>query len=558
MKAAYPWLSALAVAALAMIVLAAPSRAENPRVSLKVENATAREAAAQLSRAAGIQVDVYPPAIPAEANPPVPAPLEQKASFDWTGTTFARALRQLCEKYGLRPNPRPAGGYTLYPAAGAAVPAPAQKPVGLFEKNGVRLFARGINVTDYRAISFANGVPLFGPGASLSLHLACELADGDAERIAGVQNLTARDDLGNLILSDDQGRSYYSSGYGQYPDEWSGSVTFTPPHPKAKKLQWVEGDLMAYSTVTPLRVELPLPFAGKSARKEAGGLIFLLSRYQDTPDPQADGDEQDDFPVQRLGPLAAAPAGFSVRVRVYEPRDAHAVARNGSWGYMPYAVGASGQAYSVGVSRGGQGGRADQQGTVIDHGALGFIMPEKPVKLVWDLVEKSQPQKLLSFRMTDIPLPQQSAFAAARRANPPPVLAASPDRPYYAKGGGVLVSRVQLQERPAGEGSLAMGLSARNGAEWSAIRWISVDVARDGTARLEDLKPGSYRLLRAYQPRQPGGGPPAPGRWLNGELTVEVAAGKEIVLPSLRWEPVPDEETPAPARAAPRPPRPGR
>src|SRR5262245_47947934 len=103
------WIAALAAASGGGWALA-----ENPRISLKVENANLMEAAAALSQAAGTRVEYYTPELAAGGRAVLPWALEEKASFDWTDATLARALRQLCEKYSLRPNQRPGGGYTLY------------------------------------------------------------------------------------------------------------------------------------------------------------------------------------------------------------------------------------------------------------------------------------------------------------------------------------------------------------------------------------------------------------------------------------------------------------
>jgi hypothetical protein len=57
-------------------------------------------------------------------------------------------------------------------------------------------------------------------------------------------------------------------------------------------------------------------------------------------------------------------------------------------------------------------------------------------------------------------------------------------------------------------------------------------------ARLEELRPGTYRILRRYHPPDPAPSP-TPGRWLNRDLTLEVAAGKAVMLPPLRWSSTP-------------------
>lgn len=72
---------------LALLVLCAarvcPARAEYPRISLKLENATSVEAAEALSKASGIALGVEP-----GAGAP---PTVERASFDWTDVTAARA-----------------------------------------------------------------------------------------------------------------------------------------------------------------------------------------------------------------------------------------------------------------------------------------------------------------------------------------------------------------------------------------------------------------------------------------------------------------------------------
>src|SRR5438874_2296388 len=203
-----------------LLTLAAPCRADNPPVSLKVENATCAEATAQLSKAAGVSVQLYttnlPPGAQVQPNPD----LEKKASFDWSHATFAQALRQLCEHYNLRPGRQMGGGYLLWPA-GNAPPLAAEKPVGLFEKNGLRLSAQGVQMMENRSISFvANGQAW--NNASTSVTLQCRLAAGDADSIAGIENATAKDDRGNLLVS--AGGTGYYYGNSQYPDEWTGSV----------------------------------------------------------------------------------------------------------------------------------------------------------------------------------------------------------------------------------------------------------------------------------------------------------------------------------------------
>jgi hypothetical protein len=132
-------------------LLQPPAQAQNPKVSLKVENATLAEAAAALGNAAGIAVEIPRDAgVPGAAAEPPP-----RATFDWTNVSFAQALRQLCSKYHLRPS-RGSGAYALAPDL-APPPAVPPKRVGLVEKNGVRLYVRSVDVSINRRVDFAGG-----------------------------------------------------------------------------------------------------------------------------------------------------------------------------------------------------------------------------------------------------------------------------------------------------------------------------------------------------------------------------------------------------------------
>lgn len=172
---------------------------------------------------------------------------------------------------------------------------------------------------------------------------------------------------------------------------------------------------------------------------------------------------------------------------------------------------------------------------------------DEPIATIrFSLVEKSKPEKLFSFRMANIPLPSAEVFQPRRNPLPPPPTEGpvnpenANNRPYYEKGGGKLLSRVINGNQPAGEGSMALGLSVKEGGEWSGVRWIELPVDKDGNAKLEDLKPGAYRVLRTFQPKEKPKDP-QPGRWVNGEVEVTVTAGKELSLEPLKWtnEPAP-------------------
>jgi hypothetical protein len=547
---------------LAVVVLSRPAAADNPRVSLKVENATCAEAAAALGKAAGIPVEIYRPPQREGAPAPKPIPaLKEKASFDWSNVRFAQALRQLCGRYELVARGY-RGVYQLYPG-GAGLPASMpEKPVGLVTRNGLRLFARGIQIYENqsRSVNFAGGPANDWGSASMSFSLSAIFDDGDAATIAGLENVVAADDLGNFMPARPQFQEYYSDfgGPSSYPDEWSGGANFDVPPPNARKLAWLEGDLMVYRTIRPVRAEVPLPLREKVVRQEVGELTFVLSRYRSGTEEMGEEDDTVVLPDQNIGPMPE-PSGPRLRMQSMVPRGSRTRGRTPGSGTLPYAVGESGKIYWP--EPGENTGRGNGQVVIWDYTLLFRNVPEPLVKLVWDLVEKDNPVRLCSFRMTDIPLPP-APRPAARPAGTRPVQPARPpapggDRPYFEREGGVLVSQVRLGERPAGEGTLSLGLAAKVDGEWSSIRWTDVEVSKEGMARLEALKPGTYRLLRRYRPKEAAPGSPA-GRWQNGEVQVELTAGKETTAPPLQWLPDPAPKEPEakkpapPARAAPK------
>jgi hypothetical protein len=507
-----PWLVMLL-----LVAALPPAAAENPRISVKLESATFAEAAAALSRTSGIPVQHWSARLPAGlVRRPEPL-LNEKASFDWTNVTFSIALRQLCDRYNLQPSPSTGGVYVLNPAG--ARPAPPARLAGLVEKNGIRLYARSVDIYTNRSrrLDFLRGATEGTGGSTLYLSISGAVPGGDADTIAGFENVVARDDMGGILLPAQRpSPTFGRSSVGPFPDEWTIGIVLPGPHPKAKRLAWVEGDLMVYRLTRRHHLEFTLPLT--EGRKRVGDAVVELSRY----DP---GDRED--------------TGPTVQMQVDVP-SVSAIRPDGYQGSIPLLVGASGRIYLPGGSSFGGGG-----GTSGYHyRAEGSFQPidEPLVKVLFQLVERSQPERLCTVRMEGIPLPPEVVLAAPRPAphpvNPPPPVrapsTAGSDRPYFQQGGGILVSKVEPEGRAAVAGTLALGLSLKTSGGWSSIRWIELELGKDGQARLADLKPGTYRILRVFRPRE------VPkvtgnGRWVDGEVVVDVIAGKEVVLPPLRW-----------------------
>jgi hypothetical protein len=107
---------------------------------------------------------------------------------------------------------------------------------------------------------------------------------------------------------------------------------------------------------------------------------------------------------------------------------------------------------------------------------------------------------------------------------------------FAAEGGARLALPVRIQDRPASGGLLSIGLASLADGSAGPVRWTDAEVV-DGAARIEDLKPGAYRLLRVYRVREDPT-VKGPGRWEGEELRVTVSAGKETTAAPLRWVPL--------------------
>ena len=526
---------------LLLTAVAVPAFAANPIVKMHLEEANASEAAKALAKAADVEVELYTDQFPPGAPRPKVAQLEERYTFSWQNISFARALRQLCQKFSLMPGRKQGGGYVLYPSQqAAAAPNQPQKRVGLFEKSGYRLFARSISVSSNRSVRFVDGGQDWDH-SSMNIEIGAELPEGEAATIAGVERITAKDDLGNLMVSDPNQRFYGGGGWGQFPDEWQGYANLNGPHPRAKKLLWLEGDLMRYKVYRPFRVELPVPATTQEKlHKTIGEIVIDIKKFEPQPPlpPQP-------APMPGVFPQVQG-SGAKIEAEIFMPNNSSITGEDSyGWGLMPALVTKSGKVLAPrNISN--SSGRGDERGTTQTM-TVEYTPANEPITTIrFSLVEKSMPEKLFSFRMTNIPLPSTEVFQPRRNLPPPPPTqnpsaVENPDnRPYFEKGGGKLLNRILRGDQTAGEGTLSLGLSVKEGGEWSGVRWIELPVDKDGAAALTDLKPGAYREQRTIQPKEKPKDLP-PGRWLNGEVEITVAAGKELTLEPLKWtnEPAP-------------------
>ena len=497
--------------------------ANNPRIKLKLQRATPAEAAAALSRVSGEKVEYQPPDRPMDkpvADPDGAVP--ERADFDWNDLSFARALRQVSDRFNLAvARDWPGRGYLLQTRGPNPRPKPSEKFPGFVETKGYRFWVTQLSMESRRNANFRDDQPQMGAGATgrLQLQILTELPEGDVEPVVGLGNVTARDDTGNLLLME----VLFPAGYrlprrgNAFPDIWDESVHLSAPHPRAKRLVWVEGDLIAHTANQDRALMVPIPVPAEPASRQLG-----------------------EATVENLK-LERRATGTEIRLTYSVPRgDGPLIARTD----LELAlVGASGKQYD---SRGGGAQGSTREGRTIWDMTYTIDTGKDPVtQLILKRTERSKPVTIAHFRMQNIPLPPEGIFIARPNRQPlpqqlgPAGRAPAPEpepAPFREAGGAVLVSRVLIGRKPAPLGSLSLGLRRKEGGEWGAIRWQELEIPTGGTIRLPDLQPGNYQVFRLYGPKERLN-LPGPGAWRGAEVEIEAAAGKEVALPPLEWQP---------------------
>lgn len=504
------------VALFALLWPAAAARASNPQLSLALEEVTCKQALEALTKATGLPFELREPSLPPGAKLPEPyARLQQRRNFTWRNVRLAFALRQLCGEYGLRAS-RYSNSFSFNPNAGPPVADPPPKISVV--KQGMTISPSYIAMSSQRSQNLETGQAA-DQSTNLNLRLKLQWPEGEPDTVVGFDNVVARDDQGNVLLWNAPfSGSRRPSTSGGYPDEWYDNLSLTDPHPRATKLQWLEADLLVYGVYRPVNLEIPLTDKERIGAKRSGDVEASIQSFE----------------MPKVAQGAPSTAGPTVKSRVVLPQGDRSVGPAFGYSPAPVLVGASGKLYP---SRGGRTSSNTRQGvTEYELESLYPVISEPIVKAIFPLVERGEPRKLFSFRINDIPLPSEGTFVP--RLQPPPSRSpnapAKVERPYHQPGGAALVFRAEIGGAPVDAGTVAVGLSPKQGAEWGPLRWQDVQVDKNGLAKLPDLAPGVYRLLRVYRTaaaRRLN----ADGQWLNSEVQVTLTAGQSVTAAPLQW-----------------------
>jgi hypothetical protein len=131
-------------------------------------------------------------------------------------------------------------------------------------------------------------------------------------------------------------------------------------------------------------------------------------------------------------------------------------------------------------------------------------------------------------------------------------LAASPGAPAPGPASLCFRQEVLLNGKPAGPGTLEVGVSSPAGAGWGPWRWFQLPTDERGAAELQLPAPGRYRLLRRWRPLDEAYARLVEAaRWENAQVELTASARGAPRIPPLAATGVPERPAASsPASAA--------
>jgi hypothetical protein len=209
------------------------------------------------------------------------------------------------------------------------------------------------------------------------------------------------------------------------------------------RLEWVEGELLRYSRIERVRIELPLPKPGSIER--ASQRDVTISAACPRAEPAVLEQMVEEIPGLPARFEGSTSGGVRVAARIYRDAAARSGVHITPWQEVR-AIGASGREYPPAKVAQGQG-RFGSAGVLVDCVYRFPEVGEPLVQLVWEFERRSDPVRLQAFRMTDIPLPgpEHVVGAPQRDLARSPVSPAPPreQHPFYHPAGGTLTASVE-------------------------------------------------------------------------------------------------------------------
>lgn len=227
------------------LAAAAPAGAQ-PRVTLRLQNATLPDALRAIQRESGWEMKLertFALDLPAD-------PQGKRASFDWDGQPVGRVCRDVAAAFGLT-----AQGAGLRQVEFRSGLPTTPKPLVIMSRGGFEIRLSRL-VVDANARQEFGGKAAGNILRNAGLELTVRPPDGDPDRIYGILNLQVETDRGPAELeTDDLRRGDAEMGA---PDEWAAHVRIVRVPARATEIVRLGGELAVYPAPprTPIRLDL--------------------------------------------------------------------------------------------------------------------------------------------------------------------------------------------------------------------------------------------------------------------------------------------------------------
>ncbi|HEU4753427.1 MAG TPA: hypothetical protein VFU47_10005, partial [Armatimonadota bacterium] len=255
--------------------LAAAGAQASPRLTLKLENVTLREALQSVEKETGWDLRIdhrsvrdEPPA--GESTP--------RASFAWTDASLGRICGDMAEKYGFTAK---SWGQRVINFEPGAVPvrSPYSASRGGYAFVPIRINRYFNTQADLTANPPAGAQRRPEVSRSGTLTMLIRPDHGDPDTIRGIEKIQVVTDAGPARSGDDGTFLRQGASYNRV-DEWELQLSLGELPEGARKIRQLSGELVCYRKVQWVRAEVPLP-AGSLPVKRTAGPISLLVKSVD-------------------------------------------------------------------------------------------------------------------------------------------------------------------------------------------------------------------------------------------------------------------------------------
>ncbi len=406
-------------------------------------------------------------------------PNARRVRVDWKEVPLGLVLRDLCSRFGQNVVSNGDNGFWFQ---AGLLPTRAEVVSG-----GIAFSLGAIQQLDQTAIVPGGPAPRFQ--RTLQLSLLCRALDGEGDVIGGLRR---------IALVDEGGKSRQPTAvlpaqdWSALPDERSRPITVHWEGEHARRLQRIEGELLAYSRLEEHRWTVPLAGSSPPAvplQKELG-------------------------PVSAsIGVLRIAGRSLQTEIQLNWPADADVTVR-GLAAVRVFVRLENGQYQRLhGTVNAGEAPSGASGSRTLRMDLLGQC-EGPPVALEVRVPVRTGPIRAIPFRIENVVLP----FGRPLTLRTEPLHEAVPAVPGGSDGrievpadlaapqGGILeITLPGFARMP--EATVTLGLSRKlEDGKWSAVRWVSV-TGESPSARVEGLRPGVYRVRLRRFPAETTEGP---------------------------------------------------